>query len=410
MSPLKKLAVLTIASLIWFSIIKIEVGIENSTVQAFEYSPGYQEAFPLFVPDYEATGTEYFNVLKGDSRSSIENIYWFGREWLELDKAGSAVLVRILQSASNANSSLRDDIAGDQTLGKERCGVGGWVCGDDRFNNLVAFVSYRGFPLTGLGSQMLYVGFELREDFDVLRWSDNARAGQKKEFWELLKAVDEDLDKLTDPQLTEIVNAWFEEDIDQSHIAQIRSGVEEIINRFEPPPPPPQPTPRPAPQPTPPKQAPRPKNPVSVVPPLKSVPHNCANPVRNYDNATKSIKDQIRIGVHKLPKTKVTVHKCLAKSAEALFVDLNTYLTNKGQNPVGGWGWRSVSQQLNLRKKHNCPNIYTSPPSQCDILVAIPGRSFHNYGLAIDFYETNSSGAPNQGSRLQIRSLYLAKE
>lgn len=51
-----------------------------------------------------------------------------------------------------------------------------------------------------------------------------------------------------------------------------------------------------------------------------------------------------------------------------------------------GWGsgTRSVEEQIALRKKNGCPDVWTSPASACDIPTAIPGRSNHNHGLAMD--------------------------
>jgi hypothetical protein len=49
-----------------------------------------------------------------------------------------------------------------------------------------------------------------------------------------------------------------------------------------------------------------------------------------------------------------------------------------------GSGYRSVEQQIDLRRKNGCPDVWTSPASSCRVPTAIPGHSNHNHGLAID--------------------------
>lgn len=51
-----------------------------------------------------------------------------------------------------------------------------------------------------------------------------------------------------------------------------------------------------------------------------------------------------------------------------------------------GWGsgTRSVEEQIRLRRTNGCPDVWTSPASSCRVPTAIPGRSNHNHGLAMD--------------------------
>lgn len=49
-----------------------------------------------------------------------------------------------------------------------------------------------------------------------------------------------------------------------------------------------------------------------------------------------------------------------------------------------GSGLRSVEEQARLRIANGCPDVWTSPASSCRIPTAIPGRSNHNHGLAMD--------------------------
>jgi hypothetical protein len=56
-----------------------------------------------------------------------------------------------------------------------------------------------------------------------------------------------------------------------------------------------------------------------------------------------------------------------------------------GHNIGIGSGYRTVDEQIRLRKSNGCPDVWTSPASSCRVPTAIPGRSNHNHGLAIDF-------------------------
>jgi len=51
-------------------------------------------------------------------------------------------------------------------------------------------------------------------------------------------------------------------------------------------------------------------------------------------------------------------------------------------------GYRDIAQQIALRKKNGCPNVWTASARSCRVPTAIPGRSNHNSGLAIDFSGT----------------------
>ena len=55
---------------------------------------------------------------------------------------------------------------------------------------------------------------------------------------------------------------------------------------------------------------------------------------------------------------------------------------------VGGGAYRDVNMQISLRRSHCGPtdyDIWQRPSSQCSPPTAIPGRSMHEKGLAIDF-------------------------
>lgn len=51
--------------------------------------------------------------------------------------------------------------------------------------------------------------------------------------------------------------------------------------------------------------------------------------------------------------------------------------------------WRSAEAQMDLRRK-NCPDPLNSPASACSPPTALPGRSNHERGLAIDFHNCSS--------------------
>jgi hypothetical protein len=61
-----------------------------------------------------------------------------------------------------------------------------------------------------------------------------------------------------------------------------------------------------------------------------------------------------------------------------------------------GWGWRSHERQIQLRIAHcggnNHFSIWEKPAGQCVPPTAIPGRSMHERGLAIDFTRSTSGG------------------
>lgn len=51
---------------------------------------------------------------------------------------------------------------------------------------------------------------------------------------------------------------------------------------------------------------------------------------------------------------------------------------------IQGGGYRSNKRQIELRGINGCPDIYTSSASSCRVPTAIPGKSMHERGLAVD--------------------------
>jgi peptidoglycan hydrolase-like protein with peptidoglycan-binding domain len=108
-------------------------------------------------------------------------------------------------------------------------------------------------------------------------------------------------------------------------------------------------------------------------------PTNCANvtgPVSQSETTTVTVAGYT-----------FRVHKCLAPNLKNLLT-----AANKAGHTLGGWGYRSYESQVALRRQ-NCGTthyaIYQKPASQCSPPTAIPGRSRHERGLALDF---NSKG------------------
>lgn len=52
---------------------------------------------------------------------------------------------------------------------------------------------------------------------------------------------------------------------------------------------------------------------------------------------------------------------------------------------LAGSGYRSAQAQIRLRLTNGCPDVYTAPPSSCAVPTAVPGRSMHEVGEAVDF-------------------------
>jgi zinc D-Ala-D-Ala carboxypeptidase len=51
---------------------------------------------------------------------------------------------------------------------------------------------------------------------------------------------------------------------------------------------------------------------------------------------------------------------------------------------LSGGGFRTKERQIQLRKLNGCPDVWTAPASSCRVPTAIPGRSLHEIGLAVD--------------------------
>ncbi|MEV4641506.1 M15 family metallopeptidase [Actinoplanes sp. NPDC049548] len=75
----------------------------------------------------------------------------------------------------------------------------------------------------------------------------------------------------------------------------------------------------------------------------------------------------------------ITVHRSVAFSFRRMIADAQA-----DGVALSGGGFRTKKQQIALRKSNGCPDVWTAPPSSCRVPTAIPGRSLHELGLAID--------------------------
>ena len=79
----------------------------------------------------------------------------------------------------------------------------------------------------------------------------------------------------------------------------------------------------------------------------------------------------------------ITVHEAIADDVAAL-VDA----AEADGISLGGWGYRSTERQIELRIAHCGPtyyDIWIRPASTCQPPTAVPGRSLHEQGRAVDF-------------------------
>lgn len=75
---------------------------------------------------------------------------------------------------------------------------------------------------------------------------------------------------------------------------------------------------------------------------------------------------------------------------------------------LSGYGSRSYNEQVNLRKKHNCPDVFISPSNQCKPPTARPGYSKHESGKAVDF-NCNGKSMSASGGKNSKCFIWLSK-
>ena len=75
----------------------------------------------------------------------------------------------------------------------------------------------------------------------------------------------------------------------------------------------------------------------------------------------------------------VTVHRTVAYAFRRMLDDA------KADGVVmSAGGFRTKQRQIELRTINGCPDVWTAPASSCRVPTAIPGRSLHELGLAVD--------------------------
>jgi D-alanyl-D-alanine carboxypeptidase len=95
-----------------------------------------------------------------------------------------------------------------------------------------------------------------------------------------------------------------------------------------------------------------------------------------------AVVTQVRAGFTVADTTTVygiTVNKIIAFAFQRMLDDA------KADGVVmSGGGFRTTQRQIELRTINGCPDVWTAPASSCRVPTAIPGRSLHELGLAID--------------------------
>jgi D-alanyl-D-alanine carboxypeptidase len=74
-----------------------------------------------------------------------------------------------------------------------------------------------------------------------------------------------------------------------------------------------------------------------------------------------------------------TVHRTVAYAYQHMVDD-----ARKAGISISGGGFRTKQRQIELRKINGCPDVWTAPASSCRVPTAIPGRSLHEIGMAVD--------------------------
>ncbi|MEV0895320.1 M15 family metallopeptidase [Actinoplanes sp. NPDC049802] len=75
----------------------------------------------------------------------------------------------------------------------------------------------------------------------------------------------------------------------------------------------------------------------------------------------------------------ITVHRNVAYAFKRMLDDARA-----DGIAMSGGGFRTKARQIELRKINGCPDVWTAPASSCRVPTAIPGRSLHEIGLAVD--------------------------
>jgi D-alanyl-D-alanine carboxypeptidase len=80
-----------------------------------------------------------------------------------------------------------------------------------------------------------------------------------------------------------------------------------------------------------------------------------------------------------VPVNGITVHKSVSFAFRRMMADAKA-----DGVALSGGGFRTKQRQIELRTINGCPDVWTAPASSCRVPTAIPGRSLHELGLAVD--------------------------
>ena len=97
---------------------------------------------------------------------------------------------------------------------------------------------------------------------------------------------------------------------------------------------------------------------------------------------SRDVVTQARVGFTVADTTTVdgvTVHRSVAFAFRRMVSDAKS-----AGIALSGGGFRTRQRQVELRKSNGCPDVWTAPASSCRVPTAIPGRSLHEIGLAVD--------------------------
>ncbi|WP_436794018.1 D-alanyl-D-alanine carboxypeptidase family protein [Actinospongicola halichondriae] len=95
----------------------------------------------------------------------------------------------------------------------------------------------------------------------------------------------------------------------------------------------------------------------------------------------------------------ITVHADIADDVDALLT-----AAKADGIALSGWGYRSTERQIELRRANCGPtyyDIWIRPASSCSPPTAVPGRSLHEQGRAIDFTQNGSTITSRSSSGFQ---------
>jgi D-alanyl-D-alanine carboxypeptidase len=135
---------------------------------------------------------------------------------------------------------------------------------------------------------------------------------------------------------------------------------------------------------------------------IKSLPALGATLAAQATAVRQQVVTQTRASFTTAQTTKVygiTVNKIVAYPFQRMIDD-----AAKAGIPLSGGGFRTKQQQIALRTTNGCPDVWTAPASSCRVPTAIPGRSLHELGLAIDM----TSGRKTVNDRRSAAFKWLA--